>query len=327
MAWEDYGEYATDIFTSEAEKIISSHPTSSPLFLYLAHLAVHSANTYSPLQAPQDAIDRHSYIKDVNRRKFSGMLYKLDESVGKVVAALDAKKMLQDSIIVFTTDNGGPAAGFDINHASNWPLRGVKDTLWEGGVRGASWVWSPRLKSAPRVSRQMMNIQDWLPTLLTAAGASAGLENIDGLDQWEALSRNSSPPRNLMLHNIDDRRLISALRVGDWKLLKGTSYDGAWDGWYGPAGREEGTYSLAMVRQSQAARVLERRGLPLPEDEVMLRLRQEADVSCRYNASTNPCDPRQEVCLFKLTEDPCEQNNLVFQYPDVVKVGPQITTD
>ena len=327
MAWEDYGEYATDIFTSEAEKIISSHPASSPLFLYLAHLAVHSANTYSPLQAPQDAIDRHSYIKDVNRRKFSGMLYKLDESVGKVVAALDAKKMLQDSIIVFTTDNGGPAAGFDINHASNWPLRGVKDTLWEGGVRGASWVWSPRLKSAPRVSRQMMNIQDWLPTLLTAAGTSAGLENIDGLDQWEALSRNSSPPRNLMLHNIDDRRLISALRVGDWKLLKGTSYDGAWDGWYGPAGREEGTYSLAMVRQSQAARVLERRGLPLPEDEVMLRLRQEADVSCRYNASTNPCDPRQEVCLFKLTEDPCEQNNLVFQYPDVVKVGPQITTD
>jgi len=124
VAWEDYGEYASDIFTSEAEKIISSHPASSPLFLYLAHLAVHSANTYSPLHAPQDAIDRHSYIKDVNRRKFSGMLYKLDESVGKVVAALDAKKMLQDSIIVFTTDNGGPAAGFDINHASNWPLRG-----------------------------------------------------------------------------------------------------------------------------------------------------------------------------------------------------------
>ena len=96
VAWEDYGDYATDIFTSEAEKIISSHPAESPLFLYLAHLAVHSANTYSPLQAPQEAIDRHSYIKDVNRRKFSGMLYKLDESVGKVVAALARKKMLQD---------------------------------------------------------------------------------------------------------------------------------------------------------------------------------------------------------------------------------------
>ena len=73
------------------------------------------------------------------------MLYKLDESVGRVVAALERRNMLQDSIIVFTTDNGGPAAGFDINHASNWPLRGVKDTLWEGGVRGAAFLWSPRL--------------------------------------------------------------------------------------------------------------------------------------------------------------------------------------
>ena len=126
IAWEDYGDYATDIFTTEAEKIISSHPTDSPLFLYLAHLAVHSANTYSPLQAPQDAIDKHKYIKDDNRRTFSGMLYKLDESVGKVVKALQDKDMLKDSIIVFTTDNGGPAAGFNQNAASNWPLRGVK---------------------------------------------------------------------------------------------------------------------------------------------------------------------------------------------------------
>ena len=125
VAWGDYGNYATDIFTDEAVKIISHHDTAQPLFLYLAHLAVHSANTYSPLQAPQDAIDRHDYIEDENRRKFSGMLYKLDESVGKVVEALNKKKMLQDCIIVFTTDNGGPAAGFDLNHASNWPLRGV----------------------------------------------------------------------------------------------------------------------------------------------------------------------------------------------------------
>ena len=125
VAWGDYGNYATDIFTDEAVNIIDHHDADEPLFLYLAHLAVHSANTYSPLQAPQDAIDRHSYIKDENRRKFSGMLYKLDESVGKVIEALNKKKILQDCIIVFTTDNGGPAAGFDLNHASNWPLRGV----------------------------------------------------------------------------------------------------------------------------------------------------------------------------------------------------------
>lgn len=60
------------------------------------------------------------------------MLSKLDQSVGQVVEALRKKNMLRDSIIIFSTDNGGPAAGFNSNAASNWPLRGVKHTLWEG---------------------------------------------------------------------------------------------------------------------------------------------------------------------------------------------------
>ena len=64
-------------------------------------------------------------IPDPNRRIFAGMLYKLDESVGKVVQGLKENNMLQDSIIVFTTDNGGPASGFNQNAASNYPLKGV----------------------------------------------------------------------------------------------------------------------------------------------------------------------------------------------------------
>jgi arylsulfatase A-like enzyme len=56
---------------------------------------------------------------------FAGVLHKLDESVGKVLQALQDARILQNSIVVFTTDNGGPAAGFNINAASNWPLRGV----------------------------------------------------------------------------------------------------------------------------------------------------------------------------------------------------------
>ena len=64
-------------------------------------------------------------IPDPNRRIFAGMLYKLDESVGKVVAALKENNMLQNSVIVFTTDNGGPASGFNQNAASNFPLKGV----------------------------------------------------------------------------------------------------------------------------------------------------------------------------------------------------------
>ena len=159
MNWEDYGKYATDVFTEEAVKTIKTHdPSTHPLFLYLGHLAVHSANSYSPLQAPKEIVDKFSYIENKNRRKFAGrlcqntlffiaqkfklsdfivyiliyvkiiigMLHKLDESVGKVVSILKEKNMLKDSVILFTTDNGGPAAGFNLNAASNWPLKGVK---------------------------------------------------------------------------------------------------------------------------------------------------------------------------------------------------------
>lgn len=94
----------------------------------------------------------------------------MDNSVGEVVKALKHKDMLNNSIIIFSTDNGGPAEGFNLNAASNWPLRGVKNTLWEGGVRGAALLWSPLLRNKQRVSDQTIHISDWLPTLYHAAG-------------------------------------------------------------------------------------------------------------------------------------------------------------
>lgn len=100
------------------------------------------------------------------------MMTHLDISVGSIVHSLGRRNMLNDSIIVFTTDNGGPAEGFNLNAASNWPLRGVKNTLWEGGVRGAAFLFSPKLSKINRVSTQNMHIVDWLPTLLHAAGGS-----------------------------------------------------------------------------------------------------------------------------------------------------------
>lgn len=100
------------------------------------------------------------------------MVTHLDDSVGAVVRALETRNMLKDSIIVFSTDNGGPADGFNSNAASNWPLRGVKNTLWEGGVRGAGLIWSPLLQKRQRISNQTMHIADWLPTLYHAAGGN-----------------------------------------------------------------------------------------------------------------------------------------------------------
>lgn len=171
-AWDLHGQYCTDVFTKEAVRLIKEHNKTQPMFLYLAHSAVHSGNPYSPLPAPDDVVAKFANITDYSRRKFAAMMSKLDDSVGQVVAALRNNGMLENSIVVFSTDNGGPAAGFNFNAASNWPLRGVKNTLWEGGVRGAGLVFSPLISKPIRAANQLMHITDWLPTLYSAAGGN-----------------------------------------------------------------------------------------------------------------------------------------------------------
>ncbi|CAG0888292.1 unnamed protein product [Cyprideis torosa] len=119
-------KYITDVYSSAAEDIIGAHDVQQPLFLYVAHTAVHSAFEPNPLQAPPEVVEQFNYIEDEGRRYFAAMTWKLDESVGRIVEALRKRSMLENSIIVFSTDNGGPANGYNLNHASNWPLRGVK---------------------------------------------------------------------------------------------------------------------------------------------------------------------------------------------------------
>lgn len=71
-AWDLHGQYSTDIFTKEAVNIIGKHNSSVPLFLYLAHAAVHSANPYNLLEAPDSVVARFNNIKDYSRQKFAG---------------------------------------------------------------------------------------------------------------------------------------------------------------------------------------------------------------------------------------------------------------
>ncbi|CAL1275001.1 unnamed protein product [Larinioides sclopetarius] len=286
-----FGNYSTFLFSNHAANIIENHNTSKPLFLYVAYQAVHSANMYAPLQAPADYIKRFSHIKDKKRRIYAAMVSALDDSVNKITKSLQARNMLKNSIIVFSTDNGGPAAGFNDNAASNWPLRGVKATLWEGGVRGVSFIWSPLLKTPKRTSWDLMHITDWLPTLYRAAGGNVkSLGKLDGFDLWDTLSSKQPSPRSEVLLNIDPINRVSALRVGDMKLVQGTVYEGKWDGWYGPSGRD-------------------------PD-------RQVADgVTCKpkpVNATTN-CKPAKKPCLFNVTEDPCEFYNLANDHPEIVE--------
>lgn len=154
------GRYSTLLYAERAAKLIEdfgcrllaaqatvgeeASATIAPasLFIYLAWQAIHS-----PDEAPAEFIARFAdSIPDTpdgvgqHRRIVAGMVACLDEGMANVTGALRRAQLFDTTLIVFSTDNGGPAQGFNSNMASNWPLRGMKRTLWEGGLHGVSFV-------------------------------------------------------------------------------------------------------------------------------------------------------------------------------------------
>ncbi|KAJ7390442.1 hypothetical protein OS493_025142 [Desmophyllum pertusum] len=291
--WNEWGNYGTELFTEQAVDVINSHDTSKPLFMYLAHQAVHNANSHQPIQAPQDVINKFSHIQDERRRIFAAMATVLDQSVGKVVDALKTRNMYNNSVIIFSTDNGGPAAGLDGNSACNYPLRGMKTTLWEGGVRGVALVQSPLLGTTGRVSMDMMHATDWVPTLYGLAGGDTKkLEHLDGFDMWPSLAHQQQSPRSEILINIDGYN--AALRFQQWKLINTST---AHSGWYPRPGLTEMSSSVSKV--------------PL----------KNAVVNCSGEPPKVPAECSEKPCLFNIEEDPCEYYNVAEKYPDVLQKG------
>uniref|UniRef100_A0A6P7FT84 Arylsulfatase I-like n=1 Tax=Diabrotica virgifera virgifera TaxID=50390 RepID=A0A6P7FT84_DIAVI len=245
------------------------------------------------------------------------VLTKLDDSVGSVTKALYNAGKLENTIIIFSSDNGGPAAGFNLNAASNYPLRGVKNTLWEGGIRAAGLLWSPLIKKPQRVASQRFHITDWLPTLVDAAGGdSSKITNIDGKSQWTTLSNDQPSTRNEILHNIDDIYGNAALTVGPWKLLKGTTYNGTWDSWYGPSGRDY-EYNETKVINSLSGQALKHIKKAANGTQIKI-LRKQATVDCAVTKHKE-CNLLEEVCLYNIENDPCELNNVATNNPSIVR--------
>lgn len=204
----------------EAVKVIEGHDPSKPLFLYLAFTAPHT-----PYQAPQAYLDRYEDIADPNKRAYAAMISVMDDEVGKVVAALDAKGMRDDTVIVFQSDNGGAQSMLFAGDtkvegglpASNAPLRDGKGTLYEGGTRVPAFVNWPGVVKPGKVDG-MVHVVDMFPTLadLAGAGATKG-KPLDGIDVWPTLSAGAPSPRQEIVYNVDP--MAGAVREGDWKLI------------------------------------------------------------------------------------------------------------
>ncbi|GBN69993.1 Arylsulfatase B [Araneus ventricosus] len=318
------GKYATNLFTEKAKDIIQNHDASQPLLLYLGHLAVHTGNSYMPLQAPRDLVNQFGHIENDSRRIFAGMVSALDQSVGDVFQALHDKDMLSNSIFVFSSDNGGETDELVGGYSSNYPLRGQKFEVWEGGIRVPAFIWSPLLQlQEPRVSMQMMHVTDWLPTLYSAAGGDVEkLGDINGYSMWEAFLNNTPSPRQEILHNIDPIDNVSALRMGDFKLVTGNLASGmeSWsglrvlEGVWQPESMDKWVYKNGSTTRD----ILLQLGSYLPKVPNAWRLR--AEVRCTGTpAISNECSPAVKPCLFNITEDPCEITNVADLYPEVVQ--------
>ncbi|XP_067930057.1 arylsulfatase J-like isoform X1 [Watersipora subatra] len=287
VAREYNGSYGTELFGDRAVDLIMSHNQSKPFFLYLPHQAVHAGIPPQPLKAPQEYLDRFKFIKHDGRRRYAAMLSVLDDSIGNLTAALKKSGMYENTILIFSTDNGGPADGFDGNYASNWPLRGCKYTNWEGGVRAASFIHSPLLKNPGTTSHHLMHISDWLPTIMSAIGEKLP-SNIDyyGVDQWPSIQFNVSSARNEIMHNYDDG--AGAIRYGDYKLVICCT-ENEMNGWY-------------------------------PEERSYIGANQKLYIHCgERNSSLPSCTSADKYCLFDLASDPCEYNNIASLMPELAE--------
>jgi arylsulfatase A-like enzyme len=203
--------YSTHLIAKEACRLIRDRDVGKPLFLYLPFNAVHG-----PYQVPERYMAPYGNLKGT-RRKYAGMLAAMDEAIGQVVSALQEQKILENTLIVFSSDNGGPNPGAITD---NGPLRAGKGTLFEGGVRVCAFAaWPGRIPSNQTVN-EPMHIIDWYPTLVKLAGGS--LEQklpLDGKDLWPALTQGAKSPHEALLI-CGTTFGAAAVRAGDWKLIK-----------------------------------------------------------------------------------------------------------
>ena len=226
--------YFTTLIGNEAVSIIKAHDTSKPLFLYVASLAPHA-----PYQAPKQDIDAYKNAAgDVHRHTYAAMITDLDTQVGRIVTALKQKNMLDNTLIVFSSDNGGATSalfatgarspeeraesgGVELGAkppASNGTLRGGKGSLHEGGVRVPTiFYWPTKLK--PSIVNEPLDMVDVMPTVLTLAGAKGSPDHpFDGKDIWRTLAENQPSPHEDVLINVESFR--GAIRKDNWKLVK-----------------------------------------------------------------------------------------------------------
>lgn len=241
-----YGVHSTALFASKAVSWINTVITkdsASNTFNYLAFQAIHA-----PQQAPDELVlsgpCADLFPHEPIRRVACGQMRGVDQGVEEVVAAYKALGILNDTLIIFTGDNGGNTDTGGLN----MPLRGAKATMFEGGIRAASFVSGAGLEAVSgTISHEFYSLVDWFPTiafgiagidpteaLLPKYSYQSSPPPLDGINIWTSLSTGSPSPRTEALLYLDPFSCFvghttvpcsvpgqGAIRVGNYKLIHG----------------------------------------------------------------------------------------------------------
>jgi arylsulfatase A len=198
--------YMTDLLTEHAVGWLKLR-SSKPFLLYLPYTCPHV-----PLEGPDDAAKQ---LDNRSKERYRKMIERMDDGVGKVLAQIDRMGAAENTLVVFTSDNGAIAVG------RNSPLRGFKSSLWEGGIRMPCMARLPGVIRAGSSTAQVGLGLDWLPTMLDATGvrAPAG-KKLDGISLMPALRQQGPPVSRTVFWRFkraEARR--KAVRSGDWKYV------------------------------------------------------------------------------------------------------------
>ncbi len=213
------GGYLTDYYTDEVVKVIEANK-DRPFFLYLAHWAPHI-----PLQATKADYDALSHIKNHRLRVYAAMIRALDRGVGRVLDALKENGLEDNTLVMFTSDNGG--AGYIGLPEVNQPYRGWKLTFFEGGIHVPYFMrWPGKIPAGTRFDKPVHHF-DIFATAVAAAGGKVSKEHpIDGVDLLPFLSASANTaPHDRLFWRADH---YQAALAGDWKLQRADRPDKIW---------------------------------------------------------------------------------------------------
>lgn len=213
------GDYLVDRLAEEAETFIRTH-ADQPFFLMLSHYAVHT-----PLQGKPDKVARYEQVAETQRQgkpAYAAMVESVDDSVGRIMKALRELKLDEQTLVIFTSDNGGYAGATD-----NSPLRANKGSNYEGGIRVPVIIKWPGHTKPGSISHEPVISMDFYPTILAAtAQRLRPHQHVDGKNLSPILTGSSGLHREAIYwhyphYNGHPQSLPSGvIRAGDWKLIE-----------------------------------------------------------------------------------------------------------